>query len=474
MSTPNTAHGLADAYRRGETSPVEVVEEHLARIEELDPNLNAFVLVDAEGARAVAASSAQRWRDGNQRGELDGVPTTIKDIIALDGFPMREGSLVTSDAPCGHDHPVVARVKEAGMPILGKTTTSEFGWKGITDTNAHGITRNPWNLDHSPGGSSGGAGSSLAAGIGVIAHGNDGGGSIRIPASYCGLVGLKPTFGRVPQHPVDSPFISLVSNGPLARTVADAALFLNEVGRPDARDWHAAPHDPRDWRIGLDDGVRGLRIGFTCELGGATVDPEVTAACEAAVDGLESLGAHVTTVGHVVDDLRPRFEAYWKAGFASRLRSIPEDRHDELDPGFLALAQQGLDVGVANYFVGHASRAQLVREFKAWFGDHDVLVTPTMPTVAPPVDTVYHSAEFDRWEHAVPFTVPFNLTGQPAGTMPVGLHSLGLPIGLQVVGDHWAEAAVLRVMRAVESTTGWQWPHPILVNRLSLLGSAAA
>ncbi|MDG2113733.1 MAG: amidase family protein, partial [Actinomycetota bacterium] len=271
MSTPDTAHGLADAYRRGEISPTEVVEEHLARIEALDPHLNAFVLVDAEGALASAAASTQRWSDGSPWGELDGVPTTIKDIIAVEGFPMREGSLVTSDAPCDHDHPVVARVKEAGMPILGKTTTSEFGWKGITDTNAHGITRNPWNLDHSPGGSSGGAGSSLAAGIGAIAHGNDGGGSIRIPASYCGLVGLKPTFGRVPQHPVDSPFISLVSNGPLARTVADAALFLNEVSRPDPRDWHAAPHDGRDWRIGIDDGVRGLRIGFTSELGGAEV-----------------------------------------------------------------------------------------------------------------------------------------------------------------------------------------------------------
>ncbi len=466
---PSTAHALAAEYRRGELSPVEVVDEHLARLERLDPHLNAFVLVDAEGARATALESAERWAAGAPRSELDGVPTSVKDIIAMKGFPVREGSLVTSDAPCTEDHPVVARLREAGMPILGKTTTSEFGWKGITDTPAHGFTRNPWNLDHTPGGSSGGAGSSLAAGIGVIAHGNDGGGSIRIPASYCGLVGLKPTFGRVPQHPVDSPFISLVSNGPLARTVADAALFLNEVSRPDPRDWHAAPSDGRDWRIGLEDGVRGLRIGFTCELGGAVVDDEIVAACAEAVTALESLGARVTEVGAVVEAMRPRFEAYWKAGFAARLRTIPEERRDELDPGFRALAEQGLDVGVANYFAGHAERAGLVRELKAWFGSHDVLITPTMPTVAPPVDTVYHSPGFDRWEHAVPFTVPFNLTGQPAGTMPVGVHSSGLPIGLQVVGDHWAEALVLRVMRSVETVTAWSWPHPVLAERLTAL-----
>ncbi len=180
---PSTAHALAAEYRRGELSPVEVVDEHLARLERLDPHLNAFVLVDAEGARATALESAERWAAGAPRSELDGVPTSVKDIIAMKGFPVREGSLVTSDAPCTEDHPVVARLREAGMPILGKTTTSEFGWKGITDTPAHGFTRNPWNLDHTPGGSSGGAGSSLAAGIGVIAHGNDGGGSIRIPAS---------------------------------------------------------------------------------------------------------------------------------------------------------------------------------------------------------------------------------------------------------------------------------------------------
>ncbi len=472
MTMPADAVAMTRAFRRGDLSPVEVAEEHLSGIEQLDPQLNAFVLVDHAGARAAARASAERWASGTPRSDLDGVPTTIKDIIAMAGFPMREGSSVTSPEPCDHDHPVVARVKEAGMVVLGKTTTSEFGWKGITDTPAHGITRNPWHLDHSPGGSSGGAGASLAAGIGVIAHGNDGGGSIRIPASYCGLVGLKPTFGRVPQHPVDSPYISLVSNGPLARTVTDAAMFLNEITKPDHRDWHAVPYDGRDWRIGLTAGVRGMRIGFTTTLGGAEVDPEVRDACRAAVDALEGMGAHVEDAGAVVEPLRPRFEAYWKAGFAARLRTIPEERRDELDPGFRDLAEQGLDVGIANYYASHGARAELVREFKSWFGGYDLLVTPTMPTVAPAVDTVYHSPGFDRWDHAVPFTVPFNLTGQPAGSMPVGVHSTGLPIGLQLVGDHWEEATVLAAMAAVETATGWTWPHPALADRLAGLATA--
>jgi aspartyl-tRNA(Asn)/glutamyl-tRNA(Gln) amidotransferase subunit A len=467
--TPFTAHELAAEYRRGTLSPVDVVEEHLGRIEGLNPELNAFTQVHAAEARSAAGESAARWAAGEQRGQLDGIPTSIKDIIAMAGFVNGEGSAVTSTEPADHDHPVVERVREAGMVILGRTATSEFGWKGITDSPSHGITRNPNNLDHSPGGSSGGAGSSLAAGIGVIAHGSDGGGSIRIPASYCGLIGLKPTYGRVPQHPVDSPFISLVSHGPLARSVSDAALYLNAVSRPDARDWHAAPHDPRDWRIGIDDGVRGLRIGYTATLGGAETDPGVAASCALTVQMLEGLGAYVEPAGDVFEPLRPIFESYWKAGFGARLRSIPKDRWDELDPGFRNLAEQGLDVGLANYYVGHAARAELVRGVKAFFGGYDLLITPTMPTVAPPVDTIYHSPDFDRWDHAVPFTVPFNLTGQPAGTMPVGRSPEGLPIGLQIIGDHWAEGLVLRGMRAVEQALGWSWSPRHISERLTSL-----
>ncbi|MGH1490506.1 MAG: amidase [Acidimicrobiales bacterium] len=460
---PHTVHGLLQAYRRGELSPVEVVDEHLDRIEQLEPQLNAFVIVDHEGARAAARASEQRWQQGEPVGELDGVPVTVKDIVAMAGFPTSEGSAVASEEPATEDCPPVARMREAGATFLGKTTTSEFGWKGMTDTPRFGVTRSPWDLDHSPGGSSGGAGASLAAGIGVVAHGSDGGGSIRIPASYCGLVGLKPTYGRVPQAPVDSPFVSLVSNGPLTRTVDDAALLLNVMSRPDIRDWHAVPHDGRDWRIGINDGLAGLRIAYSETFGGAVVEPAVAQACREAIDALADAGAQITEVGSVIDPLRPQLEGYWKAGFAARLHGIPSDHWDELDPGFRELAQQGMAFDVHQMSKANSARAQLVETMRRFHLDYDVLLTPTMPTPPPPVDVIYHSANFDRWEHAVPFTVPFNYSGQPAASIPVGVSGGGqadgptLPIGLQIVATHFREDLVLRAAKAMLHLLDWSW-----------------
>jgi aspartyl-tRNA(Asn)/glutamyl-tRNA(Gln) amidotransferase subunit A len=456
--TPHTVHALLAAYRRKEVSPVEVVDEHLKRIDALEPQLNAFVVVDAEGARTAAAQSAERWARSEPAGDLDGVPVTVKDIVAMQGFPTGEGSAVASDEPAKEDCPPVARMRESNAVFLGKTTTSEFGWKGMTDTPRFGITRNPWDLDHTPGGSSGGAGASLAAGIGVMAHGSDGGGSIRIPSSYCGLVGLKPTFGRVPQAPVDSPFVSLVSNGPLVRSVDDAALLLNVMSRPDVRDWHAVPHDPRDWRVGINDGIGDLRIAYTDTYGGATTDPEVAQSCRQVVDLLSDAGASVTEVGAVIDPLRPGLEGYWKAGFGARLASIPSDRWEDLDPGFRELAQEGMAFDVHQMSAANGVRAQLVEAMKRFHQDYDILLTPTMPTLPPPVDVVYHSAGFDRWDHAVPFTVPFNYSGQPAASIPAGVAgSPSLPVGLQVVAAHFREDLVLRAARAILDLTGWAW-----------------
>jgi aspartyl-tRNA(Asn)/glutamyl-tRNA(Gln) amidotransferase subunit A len=464
--TAETVHGLLEAYRRRELSPVEVVDDHLARIERLNPSLNAFVVVDADGARAAAAASEARWHDGAPTGELDGVPTTIKDLIDVAGFPTSSGSAVVDDVVAEADAPPAARLREAGAIILGKTTTSEFGWKGMTDTPRFGVTRNPWDLDHTPGGSSGGAGASLAAGIGAVAHGNDGGGSIRIPASYCGLVGLKPTFGRVPQAPVDSPFVTLSANGPLARSVADAALMLNVMSRPDLRDWHAVPYDRRDWRIGIGDGFGSgpgaLRIAYSDTFGGASVDPEVAAVCRAAVDRLADAGARITDVGPVIEPLRPQLEGYWKAGFAAIVNGIPSDRWDELDPGFRQLAQEGMGFDVHAMAAANGARARLAETMRRFHLDHDVLLTPTMPTLAPPVDVTYHSAQFDRWDHAVPFTVPFNYSGQPAASIPAGTAgNPALPVGLQVVATHFREDLVLRVANAILDTLGWTWqPAP--------------
>jgi len=336
--------------------------------------------------------------------------------------------------------------------ILGKTTTPEFGWNGMTDSPLTGVTRNPWDPGRTPGGSSGGAAAALAAGVGAVAFGTDGGGSIRIPASYCGLFGLKPTFGRVPYHPHDTPFGLSVAAGPITTTVADAALLLGILSRPDGRDPFALPYDPRDWRLGLDDGVAGLRVAATTELGGATVaDGDIVAAWRAALDALADLGAVVEEVGPVFDPLRPRFEAHWMAGFAARLRTIPAERWGECDPGFVALARQGLAVDLVAFNDAWAARSDLIATMHAFHARYDVLVTPTMPTVAPPVDVVYHSSTFDRWDHGVPFTLPFNLSGQPAASCPAGLSGGGLPTGVQVVADHHREDLVLRVARALEA-----------------------
>jgi aspartyl-tRNA(Asn)/glutamyl-tRNA(Gln) amidotransferase subunit A len=455
---PTTVHELLGSYRRRELSPVEVVDDHLERIARLDAALNAFVVVDVDGARAAAASSAARWAAGDPIGDLDGVPVTVKDIVDMAGWPTSEGSAVASPDPADADSPPVARLREANAVILGKTTTPEFGWKGITDTRRFGITRNPWHLDRTPGGSSGGAGASLAAGIGMVAHGNDGGGSIRIPASYCGLIGLKPTFGRVPQAPVESPFVTLVANGPLARSVADAALLLNVLSRPDLRDWHAVPHDPRDWRNGIDDGLHGLRFAYSPGLGGAAPEAAVADTCRAAIDRLSDAGAHVVEVGPVIGPLRPDLERYWTAGFAERLHTIPRDRWDELDPGFRRLAEQGMSFDVHELARATAVRARAAETMRRFHLDHDILLTPTTPTPPPPVDVVYHSPGFDRWDHAVPYTAPFNYTGQPAASIPAGtVGDPPLPVGLQVVATHFREDLVLRACEAILDELGWTW-----------------
>ncbi len=465
---PNTITDVLLAYRRGELSPVDVIEDHLRGIARVQGPLNAFVAVDVDGARAAAHRSRTRWLEGTAR-PLEGVPISIKDIVAMAGFATGEGSRTSSDLNALVDSPPVARLREAGAVLIGKTTTPEFGWKGMTDSPAWGITRNPWDTNHSAGGSSGGAAASLSAGVGLAAHGTDGGGSIRIPASYCGLVGLKPTFGRVPQAPVTSPYSTLVANGALTRSVEDAALMLNVLSGPDLRDWHAVPYDNRDWRIGTNDGLRGLRLAYTETLGEAKVEPEVGHLCRAAVDRIANEGIPVIELDTVIPPLQSQFEKYWHAGFAHRLRSIPLERRDDLDPGFRTLAEAGLDVGVEALDTAHASRAKLTATMRRLHLDYDVLVTPTMPTTAPPADTVYHSDDFDRWEHAVPFTLPFNLTGQPAISVPVGLAGNGLPVGLQLVATHHREDLLLRAARFLLDLMGWSWPGNTLARRLAML-----
>jgi aspartyl-tRNA(Asn)/glutamyl-tRNA(Gln) amidotransferase subunit A len=448
-----SASRLRDGFETGAFLPSDVTAAALARIDRLNPALNAFQVIDADAAADAAASADGRWRAGAPLGRLDGLPMTIKDTVDAAGWPTRSGSRTTPETPAAADAPVVARLREAGAVILGKTTTPEFGWKGMTNSPLAGITRNPWNTAHTPGGSSGGAAAALAAGIGVMAHGTDGGGSVRIPASYCGLYGLKPTFGRVPHHPQTSPFATLISSGPLARSMADLAALLMVMIRPDARDWYALPTDPTDYEAIVAEpqsSLAGMKIAVSYDLGGAEIQSDIRGAVAAAAAVLADLGAEVEEVGPIIAPLRERFERYWLAGFAHRMRSIPEADRALMDPGLRALAEEGLKLGLSDYYAGAEARAALGSDLNLFHQRYDLLLTPTMPTTPPPVETVYHSADFDRFDKAVPFTLPFNLTGQPAASVPCGLCDKGLPIGLQIVGPRFAEATILKAAAAFE------------------------
>ncbi len=445
----------------------------LERASALQPLLNALVSLDADGALAAAKASEARWRAGRPLSALDGVPTTIKDTTPVKGWPTRYGSHATDDAPATESAPVVDRFRAAGVVLLGKSTTPEFGWKALTDSPLQGITRSPWNTNHSPGGSSGGASALTAAGINPFNHGNDGGGSIRIPAAHAGLVGLKPSFGRIPQYPADSPFADVISQGVLARSVLDTALALTMLAGPDARDWRSLPAEGRDYATGLEGGVRGWRIGLSLDFGHVTPDPEVRDLVAAAARRFEALGATVEEVGPLIAPLQESFEPLWIGSFATRLRQIPTQLHAKLDPGFRAAAEKGLSITLADYARAYEAKSKLARDLGLWHRRYDLLLAPVTPTAPPPVDTLYNSADFPRWTKGAPYTLPCNLTGQPAASMPAGLTKTGLPVGIQLIGPPRADQRVLQAMRAYELATGWEWPQPRVVETLAAAGGTA-
>ena len=464
-----SAAELTTLYARTQLSPVEVLDATLERAAELQPSLNAFVLTDADGARAAAKASEARWRQGQPLSPLDGIPTSIKDTTPVKGWPTRYGSHATDESPAKESAPVAERFLAAGLVITGKSTTPEFGWKALTDSPLQGTTRNPWNLAHTPGGSSGGASALTAAGINPFNHGNDGGGSIRIPAAHAGLVGLKPSYGRIAQYPADAPFADVISQGVLARSVLDSALALNVLAGPDARDWRSLPADPRDYTIGLDDGVRGWRIGLSLDFGHVKADPEVRDLVAKAARRFETLGAHVEDVGPLIEPLQKDFEPLWIGSFATRLRQIPTQLHAKLDPGFRAAAEKGLAITLADYARAYEAKSRLASDLALWHRNFDLLLAPVTPTPPPPVETLYNSDAFPRWTKGAPYTLPCNLTGQPAASMPAGLTKSGLPVGIQLIGPPRADHTVLRAMRAYESASGWTWPQPRVLETLSQL-----
>jgi aspartyl-tRNA(Asn)/glutamyl-tRNA(Gln) amidotransferase subunit A len=448
-----SAEGLGELYRKKALSPVEAAEMLLGRIDALQPNLNAFVFVDRDGALAAARASEQRWRQGAPLSAIDGVPVTIKDIVLMRGFPTLRGSkLIDPDQDWSEDSPAVARLREAGAVILGKTTTPEFGWKAIGDSPLTGITRNPWDLERTSGGSSAGAAAACAAGIAPLNLGTDGAGSIRIPAAFTGVFGIKATFGRVPAYPA-SPLGLLSNVGPMTRHVRDAALMLNVMSRPDHRDPYALPPEDRDWRDGIEDGVRGLKIAYSPDLGYARVDTEIVAAAAAAARQFEALGATVEEVREVFPSPREALLTLWAAGEARVLAGLPAEKHKLCDPGLAAMAALGQKIGAVDYLGADVARTMLGVRMGEFHERYDLLLTPMMPVPALPVGQDLNDPAYEeQWFDWSPFSYPFNMTRQPAASIPCGLTSAGLPIGLQIVGPLYAEDRVLRAARAFEQT----------------------
>jgi len=444
-----TALELATLYREGSLSPVEAARACLQRIGRHNDAVNAFCLVDEEATLDAARRAEERFRRLQPLGLMDGIPVGVKDMFVSRGWPNRKGSAVIPDTPCQEDAPVVAALRRQGYVPLGRTTTPEFGWKGVTDSPLFGITGNPYDPAKTSGGSSGGSAAAIPLGMAPVALGTDAGGSIRIPAGFCGVVGHKPTLGRVPMWPA-SAFAPLAHPGPLAWTVEDAALLMNIMCEPDRRDTTLPPGDA-DFLEALAGGIGGWRVAYSPDLGFARVDAEVAAAVERAVRVLEDLGARVERTDPGFSDPRAAFDVLFFGGAANALREIPPEQRARMDAGLVEAAEAREDLTMLDYLGAMNQRAALMEHMEQFHCDHDLLVTPTLPipafTAGLEVPEGWHDR---RWPSWTPLTYPFNMTGQPACSVPCGYTGTGLPIGLQFIGPRHGDAAVLRAAHAYQ------------------------
>lgn len=462
-----TASELAEAYRTRRLSPVDVAEACLRRLEQCEPLVNAFCIVDRDVTLGMARASEARWQAGQPLSPLDGVPVTIKDNIDVAGWPTLKGSAVLPKQPCSEDAPAVARMREAGAVFLGKTTMPEFGWKGTSDSPLTGITRNPWNLDCTTGGSSSGAAAAAILGIGRIHLGTDGAGSVRIPAAFTGVVALKSTFGRVAAAPISVMGV-LAHLGALTRTVAENVRAMAVIGQPDPRDMMAVVPPPTSWTDGLGDGVRGLRIAYSPALGqGVEVHPDVARRVAEAAQTFAALGAHVEQVDPGFQDPIEPLNTLWCAGAALALRGVSAEDRQRMDPGLVAAAEAGDAMSAADYVNALLYQRNALAMTMARFHERfDLLVCPTMPLPAFEAGrlTPGHGRYGTAWTNWSPFTYPFNLTQQPAISVPAGLTEAGMPVGLQIIGAFGADRLVFRAATAFEAASPFPQLHDDLLN----------
>ncbi len=454
---------LGAHYRDGSLSPVDVADALLERIDRLNPTLNAFITVTHDLAREQARAAEAAFRGDGEPGRLCGIPISLKDMLVTRGVRTTSGSLLRENVVPDFDAPVAERARLAGTVLLGKTNTPEHGWKGATSNLLGEPARNPWNLERTPGGSSGGASAALAAGLGPIAHGSDGAGSIRIPSSYSGVFGLKPSAGRIPALP-RSPVGALSHQGPMARTVRDAALLLGALAGADPRDRFSLGEHGYDYVSRLEEGIDGMRIAYSPDLGFASVDAEVAAIVADATREFERAGASVDDVALGLEDPYGALDVVWASANAAPHEDDLDDVRDRIDPGRVAVIEAGLGVSGAQLAAANIAMDVFSSSVREAMDGYDLLVTPTMPTTA-------FAAELDRPPDTPPtmsglnwtsLTYPFNVTGQPAASVPCGFASDGLPVGLQIVGQWRDDVSVLRAAAAFEQARPWARVAPEL------------
>jgi aspartyl-tRNA(Asn)/glutamyl-tRNA(Gln) amidotransferase subunit A len=460
--TPATE--LAAMIRQKQISPVEVMQATLARIEALEPKVNAFAHLAADQAMAAAKDAEAALMGGGRIGRLHGVPATIKDLAITADMPTQAGTLIMKGNQPTEDTPIVPRLRGEGAIILGKTTTSEFGWTGVSRSPLTGITHNPWKHGYNAGASSAGAGAAAAAGFGPLHQGSDGAGSVRMPSHFCGIFGLKPSFGRVPYYPVGTgDFTSHI--GPMTRTVADAALMLEVMAGPHPLDYTTSEAGPAPYLQRLGEGIAGKRIAYSPDMGVARVDPDVAALVKAAVDRFAELGATVEEVSLPWAADGPELARFfWPAHTARHMPRLAE-WEQRMDPGLVACIREGARHSITDYQIMRERKMAYIAEAHRWFEGWDFLLTPAVSVAAFPAELLQpphwpqHPWDWLSWAE---FSYPFNFTWNPAASVPCGFTEAGLPVGLQIVGKRFDDLGVLQASAAYEAIAPWADKRPDL------------
>ena len=453
---------MAARIRAKSLSPVEVTEACIARIEKLNDSLNAFCLPMFDIARDKAKRAEKAQMRGEFWGPLHGVPYAIKDSDDFAGQITTTGSVPHARNVAASHSPIIERMENAGAIPLGKTTTPDMAWIGLTYSRLHGMTHNPWDTSRNPGGSSGGSAVAVAAGMAPLATGTDGAGSVRIPAAFCGIYGLKPSHGRIPlmlpnmnQH---------THYGPMSRTVADAALMMDVCAGPDNRDMYSLECPSPGYLENLDKPLKGLRVGWSADLGFVDkIDAEILAACESAAQRFADLGAEVVPANLDLSGSMEIAKRNWQAIMSAIVFHRLGDHVDDLDPALVACARGALEQTSGAFLFDKVQAFPIYQRLVAWFGGHDLLLTPSVACLPVtngrllPEDYADHEWDWMEW---APFSSPFNLFHNPAANVPVGFSKSGLPIGLQIVGPRHADLAVLQASRAFEAAFPWQQHRP--------------